>query len=78
MLLNSFLLITVINNFGHYNVEAVFGVRKHSIMQNPPKGINFVGKRVSVNQYFDQKIDHFNTSDNRTWKQVCFEILSLI
>ena len=37
---------------------------------NPPTKVDSALERAAIEDYFDQRLDHFNTTNNETWKQV--------
>ncbi|CAG9772228.1 unnamed protein product [Ceutorhynchus assimilis] len=61
---SAFILILNILN----NANAILGIQR-PILLDPPESVNTLKTRISANLYFEQKIDHFNPIDTRTYQQ---------
>ncbi|KAL1505364.1 hypothetical protein ABEB36_004948 [Hypothenemus hampei] len=61
------LVICIISNFLNINGSLALIISPPRLLDPPTNGT--IGKRISANLYFEQKIDHFKPTDLRTYNQ---------
>jgi len=71
--MNLFFVVLIIFNFGDIFSSRLFfrgrPLTKHGML-GIPKSIKIDEYELPKDEWFKQKLDHFNPVDKRTWKQV--------
>lgn len=68
----SLIILIVFSFFPLSSMHLINNVIKHGIKD--PGGIEFLNIRLPEEEWFSQKLDHFDPTNERTWLQVNFYV----
>lgn len=56
--------------FSFFALSSTYSVNMYQHGLKDPEGDEFLSKHLPGEEWFTQKLDHFNTADEHTWSQV--------